>query len=149
MKTVGKISLQEIDRENFFAVAALRVAAKQQNFVASNAFSIAQSKVQPECMPLAVCLDNVPIGFAMYCMDVQDKEYWIYRLMIDEHHQNKGYGYAAMQLLLQKIRQDTGHHVIYISFEPKNKAARALYEKLGFVPDGREDCGETVYRLSY
>ena len=27
--------------------------------------------------------------------------------------------------------------MIYISFEPENAAAKALYESLGFVPDGQ------------
>ena len=58
----------------------------------TNAVSITQSKVQPECMPLAVCVDDKMVGVIMYCIDTFDGEYWIYRMMIDKNYQSKGYG---------------------------------------------------------
>lgn len=39
--------------------------------------------------------------------------------------------------------------MIYLSFEPAHEAARELYEKLGFVADGRVIDGEIVYKLVY
>ena len=43
---------------------------------------------------------------------------------------------------------DEEHQRIYISFEPENAIAKALYESLGFVPDGRVLYGEVVYYLA-
>jgi diamine N-acetyltransferase len=54
-----------------------------------------------------------------------------------------------MELLLARIKADTAHHIVYISFEPENVWAKALYESMGFVPDGRIIGGEIVYRLEY
>ncbi|MEZ4629003.1 MAG: GNAT family N-acetyltransferase, partial [Eubacteriales bacterium] len=61
----------------------------------------------------------------------------------------KGYGREAMRLLIDRIRglSDEEHTCIYISFEPENKIAKSLYESLGFLPDGRIEYGEVVYRL--
>ena len=143
------LSLVEIDRHNYLSILDLSVSEEQRSFVASNTYSLAQAYVQPECVPLALYAENKPVGFAMYCIDESDREYWIYRLMIDQRHQGRGYGRAAMLLLIDRIRSemDEEQHRIYISFEPENEVAKSLYESLGFVPDGRVEYGEIVYRL--
>lgn len=143
------IEFREIDRDNFFDVIELRVSEEQKSFVAPNVFSLAQAKAFPECICLAIYHNDILVGFTMYCMDYEDKEYWIYRLMIDAKYQGKGYGKAAMMKLIDHIKQDIEHQVIYLSFEPENKGARTLYEKLGFEPDGRVIDGEIVYKLVY
>lgn len=143
------IKLIEIDSENFWDVVKLKVTKEQEEFVASNTFSIAQSKVQPECIPLAVYDDELLVGFMMYCMDTEDNEYWIFRVMVDAKYQSKGYGRKAMNALIDKLKEDKEHHMVYISFEPHNEWAKALYESLGFRPDGRELNGEIVYKLEY
>ncbi|MCQ4921945.1 GNAT family N-acetyltransferase [Tissierella carlieri] len=143
------LKLINIDSENFWEIIKLKVTKQQEEFVASNTFSIAQSKVQPECIPLAIYNDETSIGFLMYCMDSIDKEYWIYRIMIDTRYQSKGYGRQAMELLINRIKEDKEHHVIFISFEPENEWAKALYESMGFTPDGRVVEGEIVYKLEY
>lgn len=143
------LSLVEIDRHNYLSILDLSVSEEQRSFVASNTYSLAQAFVQPECVPLALYAENKPVGFAMYCIDESDREYWIYRLMIDQRHQGRGYGRAAMLLLIDRIRSemDEQRHRIFISFEPENEVAKSLYESLGFVPDGRVEYGEIVYRL--
>lgn len=143
------IALKEIDRSNFFDVIKLSVADEQSEFVATNLFSLAQAKAFPECVCLAIYHDDVLVGFTMYCIDEEDDEYWIYRLMIDTNYQSKGYGKAAMELLIERIKEDRQHRVIYISFEPENTWAKQLYEKLGFKEDGRVIDGEIVYKLEY
>lgn len=143
------IALREIDRNNFFDVIKLGVTDQQKEFVATNLFSMAQAKAYPECICLAVYHDNVLVGFTMYCIDIDDNEYWIYRLMIDAKYQSKGYGKAAMEKLIDRIKKDREHHIIYISFEPDNTGAKYLYEKLGFKADGRVVDGEVVYKLEY
>ncbi|WMM23382.1 GNAT family N-acetyltransferase [Tissierella sp. MB52-C2] len=143
------LKLIDVDSENFWEIIKLKVTKEQEEFVASNTFSIAQSKVQPECIPLAIYMDETPIGFLMYCMDSIDNEYWIYRVMIDTKYQSKGYGRQAMELLINRIKEDKEHRVIYISFEPENQWAKSMYESMGFTPDGRIVEGEIVYKLEY
>lgn len=143
------IAFKEIDRNNFFDVIKLKVADEQSEFVATNLFSLAQAKAFPECVCLAIYHDDLLIGFTMYCIDEEDHEYWIYRLMIDTKHQSKGYGKVAMEMLIERIKEDIQHRVIYISFEPENVWAKQLYKKLGFEADGRVIDGEVVYKLEY
>lgn len=143
------VRLAEIDRYNYLSILDLAVSAEQRDFVASNTYSLAQAYAQPECVPLALYVENRPVGFTMYCLDRDDHEYWIYRLMIDQRHQGRGYGREAMLLLIDHIRSiaEEDNRYLFISFEPKNKIARQLYESLGFLPDGRVTYGEVVYRL--
>ena len=144
------LHLVEIDRYNYLSVLDLSVSPEQKDFVATNQYSLAQAYAQPECVPFALYAENRPVGFAMYSLDKDDHQYWIYRLMIDQRYQGVGYGREAMGLLIDRIRglSDEDHNRIYISFEPENAVAKALYESLGFVPDGRVLYGEVVYYLA-
>ncbi len=144
------VTLRRIDGSNLHQIIALKVRPEQQAFVASNVYSLAQAYAEPCCEPLAVYAGDTPVGFVMTALDEQDGEYWIYRLMIAESEQGKGYGRAAMAQVIARLRK---HHperkVLYISFEPQNEAARRLYASLGFAPDGRmDDDGEEIYRLT-
>lgn len=144
------LHLVEIDRYNYLSVLDLSVSPEQKDFVATNQYSLAQAYAQPECVPFALYAENRPVGFAMYSLDEDDHQFWIYRLMIDQRYQGVGYGREAMGLLIDRIRglSDEDHNRIYISFEPENAVAKALYESLGFVPDGRVLYGEVVYYLA-
>ena len=143
------ISLKNVDVYNYVKVIRLEVAPEQKNFVTSNAFSLAQAYVMPECRPVAIYNGMTPVGFAMYALDKEDGEYWIYRLMVGAEFQRRGFGREAMRLLIERIRKEAPERaVLYISFEPENEGARHLYTSLGFVPDNRIVDGEEVYRLN-
>lgn len=143
------VRLVELDSKNFRELIKLKVSKEQENFIASNVFSIAQSKIQPECIPMGIYDGETPIGFLMYCIDMDDKEYWIYRFMIDLKYQSKGYGRKAMKCLIDRIKEDKEHNVIFLSFEPENNNAKTMYESFGFKPDGRIEHGEVVYKLQF
>jgi diamine N-acetyltransferase len=143
------ITLQNIDADNFWDIVSLDVSESQHEFILSNAVSIAQSKVQPECIPLAIYNDKIPVGFAMYCIDRDDGEYWIYRLMIDEKYQSKGFGKAAMQLLLNEIQRDKRHNKIFLGVHTESINAVKLYENLGFRFNNQVFSKEHIMLLNY
>lgn len=131
------ITLQEITVENFDTVIALTPHEEQTRFVASNVESIAQAWVQPACVPLAIYEGEVPVGFIMYCIDQDDGQWWLYRFMVDKAHQGKGYGRAALGQVLDIMRADSEHRIVYLGVEPENTTAIALYKSFGFRFDGR------------
>ena len=143
------IELREITRDNYKQCVNLRVSDNQQNFVASNVFSLTQAKYEPECIPLAIYTDDEMVGFVMYCVDIDDDNYWIYRLMIEEKHQRKGYAFDAMMQVIDIIKQDKTRHKIYIDCKHENIAAQELYAKLGFVRTDEIDDLEVYMRLDY
>lgn len=142
------IALKEITPENFWDIIELKVHPQQQEWVLPNAVSIAQAKVQPECIPLAIYSDDQPVGFVMYCLDRDDGEYWIYRLMIDARFQGKGYGRRAMEQVVASIRRDGSTRKIYLGVHSDGHAAIRLYESLGFVFNGQVFGGERIMVLN-
>jgi RimJ/RimL family protein N-acetyltransferase len=49
----------------------------------------------------------------------------------------KGYGYDALQALMRWSFDHLNMHRVELSCDPENHAARAIYEKVGFVLEGR------------
>jgi diamine N-acetyltransferase len=144
------VSLREIDRNNFRQCIKLKVAAGQEEFVAGNAVSIAESKIYPHLVPQAVYADETLVGFAMHGRDPDDKTYWIVRLMIDEKYQGKGYGTAAIGELIEKMERLPECYEIFLSYAPENAAAEKLYLRLGFERTGEtNNDNELVMRLAF
>lgn len=144
------ITLREINRDNWRDCVRLKVSPDQERFVASNAVSLAQSKYEEECIPLAVYDENVMVGFVMYRPEdyLIGKIWFIERIMIGEAFQGKGYGRATMELLLSNLRSDKAYKAILISFVPDNIAARQLYTSVGFEDTGEIEYGEVVFRCA-
>jgi diamine N-acetyltransferase len=75
------ISLKPVDRDNFRKCIGLDVYPEQKEFVGSNVVSIAESKVYPHRVPLAVYNDDELVGFVMHGRDPEKFRHWIVRLM--------------------------------------------------------------------
>lgn len=143
------VSLREITKQNFWDCVSLEVAEDQQEFVTSNAVSLAQSKYQPECIPLGIFADDEMVGFAMYCIDEDDGEYWIYRMMIDKKYQGKGYAKKALELLADIIMKDKSRHKIFLGVHKESTAAVALYSGFGFKFTGQVFGSEHIMQYDY
>jgi len=131
-----EIQLKAVTRQNFLDVAGLRLLDHQRDYVASNAFSIAQASFRPEMQTRAIYAGEEPVGFLLY-VDLEPEgkpgEFGVWRLMIDIRHQGKGYGRRAMQLAVAEIRARGGVRKIWIAYQLDNTIARNLYAGLGFV----------------
>ncbi|MCM3364014.1 GNAT family N-acetyltransferase [Niallia sp. HCP3S3_B10] len=144
------ITLRDIDSTNFFQCILLKSQESKgyplfEEHVASNAFSIAQSKVEPEWITKAIYnKESQMIGFAMYGLSPILNVFFITRLMIDYRYQGKGYGRLAMLEIIQELKEISSGE-IYTSFVPSNGRAKKLYTSLGFKDTGRvvEFGGET------
>ena len=141
------ITLRPVDGSNFRKCVDLKVADGQENFVASNVFSIAQSKIYPHLVPLAAYAGDELVGFAMYECNPQTGSHWIDRVMIDHAHQGRGCGRALTLALIEKIRQLDAAEV-FLSIVPGNENAEKLYQSLGFERTGNvSEGGEMIMRL--
>ena len=143
------VSFKEINVDNFWDVIELKVNDKQRDFVLENSISIAQSKVQPECIPLAIYNDETLVGFLMYCVDRDDGNYWIYRFMIDKNFQRNGYGKKAMEILLSEIKKDKNHNKIILDVKKESVEAVELYKSFGFIFTGEVFGTSHVMKLEY
>jgi diamine N-acetyltransferase len=146
--------LREITDENRGAVTALRVAPGQERFVASVAKSFEDAASTPEGNPWyrAIYVGDEPVGFVMLSWDVPPVRpgilgpWFLWRLLIDERHQRRGFGRAALGLIVELIRAN-GATALLTSYVPGDGGPRPFYERIGFEPTGEIDDGEIVLRL--
>lgn len=142
------ITLREIDKNNWYVAAKLKVSDEQKNFVAPNWYSLLEVLYsEGESYSRGIYDGDEMVGYTMMGQDNASKRCYIVRLMISDQHQGKGYGRAAMKLMIEDLKARYQPDSIYISFEPENRTARKLYESFGFVDTGEIDSGELVFRL--
>jgi diamine N-acetyltransferase len=151
--TTGPMSLREITDDNREAVVALRVGPGQERFVASVAKSLEDAATTPEGNPWyrAIYAGDEPVGFVMLSWDVTPAPgiigpWFLWRLLIDERHQRRGHGRAALDLIVDLIRA-AGATELLTSYQPGEGEPWPFYEKLGFRPTGEVDGSEILIAL--
>ncbi|WP_376748016.1 GNAT family N-acetyltransferase [Lysinibacillus boronitolerans] len=129
----------------------LKLKQEQQGFIASNLYSIAESKFLPYMDIKSIYFKEKLIGFAMYGIDSDDHNYWIYRFMIDERFQGQGNGKYAMKLIIEDIRsRNDCTDVIWLGYQPENELARRLYASVGFKEEvGMAPWGEMLAKYNF
>ncbi|MGC5323833.1 GNAT family N-acetyltransferase [Brevibacillus sp. SYSU BS000544] len=142
------LTLKEVTSENWEECIELEPREDQKQFIASNLYSLAQSKFLPNFETLAVYKDQIMVGFVMYGKDPDDSQYWIYRLMIAANNQGNGYGAETMRQVIERIKSKPDTTDIMVAYHPDNRSAASLYEKLGFTVIGKAPWGEIMTRLS-
>jgi diamine N-acetyltransferase len=147
------IQLREISDANRAAVVALRVAPDQEQFVASVADSLVEAASTPEAKPWYRAIDagDEPVGFVMLSWEVRPTAeilgpWFLWRLLIDERHQRRGIGRAALRQVVDLIRVE-GATELLTSYHPGAGEPWPFYERLGFRPTGAVDHGEIVLGL--
>ena len=148
----------------------LSVTDEQNNFVASNAYSLAEAydtnKRHTErgensrAAPYAAYKDSKMIGFIMigYFFPGENDEddaycdepfYYIWRLFVDKEYQGKGFGREILNLAMEKVKAKYlgNANLCYSSYDPDNNASRRTFAAYGFKEDGRIIDGETVCKI--
>ncbi|WP_296745555.1 N-acetyltransferase [Mesorhizobium sp.] len=138
------VALEPVGKGNRAAILALELLPEQQEFVASNAESLAEARHDDEAIARAVVAVGRVVGFLMYSAPDDDDEAIIYRFMIDRREQGKGLGRAAVAMALEEIRRLEHIRRVSICYEPENEAARRLYASFGFVEQGLDEDDEMI-----
>lgn len=152
----SKIKLEEVNYWNYDDLIDLKVKESQKGYVASNMYSLAEAYAavasKGYALPFGIYLEDTPIGFLMlgyypdieYARNVFGREeeipdyipgsYLVWRFMIDQGYQGKGYGKEAFRLALEYIKTKPCGDAAYcwLSYEPENEVARELYRSFGF-----------------
>jgi diamine N-acetyltransferase len=142
--------IRPVTKDNWKELIRLKVRDDQTHFVASNLYSIAEAQFGDDyeghwdLYPFGIYDGDIPVGFLMYALnfDHPTQQAFIQRLMVDDRYQGKGYGRFGMEKMLEVFRSDERIHVVGISYEPENDAARKLYASLGFEETGKMIEGE-------
>ena len=136
------IRLAEIDERNFFDVRDLDVGEDQRRFLDSPLGILARGYVYraQRARVLAIRDDGKTVGLLLVKdMDEAPACYDLQQFMIDRRFQGRGYGAAALGLLLERLRAEKKYPVAEVCVHRENAAALALFRRAGFLDTGYVD----------
>jgi len=148
----------------------LSVADEQNDFVASNSYSLAEAydtnkrhierEENSRAAPYAAYKDGKMVGFIMigyfYPGETDEDEYsdepiyYIWRLFVDKEYQGKGFGKEILSLAMDKVKSKYlgAANLCFSSYDPDNDASRGTFASYGFKEDGRIIDDEIVCKIS-
>ncbi|MFF2094306.1 GNAT family N-acetyltransferase [Paenibacillus sp. NPDC058174] len=143
------VALKPITEQNRELCIGLKPREDQMNFVAPNLHSLEKAEAEPSSRPYGIYAGEMMVGFTLFDEEPypEDGFYWIVRFMIDERYQGRGYGKAALNEIISKIRDGREQASIRISHVPQNVVVNKLYKDLGFIETGEIIGGEIVLDL--
>ena len=144
-KPVIMIELRTITRDDWETCIDLKVARHQAHFVASNLYSLAQSRFLPGFRAVGIHHGGRMVGFALYGPDADDGHYWL--LPPDDRPPLPGQGAcrAALQRIIASVRRTRRRSDrLMVAYAVDNDVARQLYRDAGFVEQGLAPWGETM-----
>ena len=148
------MELRIIENTNRASVESLEVSDSQKQFIASNRASLETARKEEYkeiARPFGLWADGSVVGFAMFAFDLASEDpedrYWLWRFMIDQNQQGKGYGSAALETIIAYFRSQGADHIL-LSTKPTNETALSLYHRYGFAETGEWNDEEIVLRLS-
>jgi diamine N-acetyltransferase len=120
-----------------FGLFAISMFRRSRQFVAPNAVSIAQAYFSREAWFRAIYVDEISVGFVMLKQVPEGGSCYLWRFMVDERYQKKGYGRRALQLVIEHVRSMPLADELTLSYHKGEGSPQPFYEKLGFRDTGR------------
>jgi diamine N-acetyltransferase len=155
----ARIELRDIvTDEDRAAARALRVAPGQEEFVAGVEESLLEAEECPELLARYWTVHDADsiVGFTMISDGIPEAvlagdpniigPYYLWRLLIDERHQRRGYGTAALDAVVRHVRARGGRELL-TSYTAGEGSPAPFYERYGFAETDRFVEGERVLRL--
>ena len=141
------IQLIDIDPDNWRL--GLKVAESQKTYVANSAVILARAYAYRDYRSRAFVIydDETPVGMGLYYDLPETERYDFSQIFIDERYQGRGYGKAAIKLVLDALKLDGKYSKVALCYKEGNTAAKKLYEQLGFSETDR-DGDEIIMELN-
>ena len=142
------VTLREMTKDNWRHCIRLDPGSAGKDFIPSHLYALAESKFAPAMMPLGIYVESVMVGFVMYNTQPEaDGSYRIYSMMVDASYQGKGYGTAALQLILARLRQLPQCSTVSLEYDRANERAAQLYRRCGFREVAQSPTGGVLAQL--
>jgi len=146
------VSLREITEDNSAAVEALTITEEQTHYVASVTQSLQDAKDYPDAKPWyrAIYAEDEPVGFIMISdgITVDDPSYvgpyYLWRLLVDCRFQGRGYGTAALDLVIEHVRTRPDARTLLVSHAVGPASPATFYQQYGFELTGEVHEGEPI-----
>jgi diamine N-acetyltransferase len=151
------ITLRAVTQENWRAAFHLAVRPEQVRFgpdyAPIAAIGLAKAYVrlgEVTWAPYVIYTGTEMAGFIelAYSPGSSD-DYWIFHFLIDQRFQQRGYGTAALERMIELVKREHPQcQALQLVVHPENVGAQRLYIRAGFLPTGAERWGEPVYQLA-
>ena len=127
------IHLVDIDNET--GQIDLEVSEEQHNYVCTSLVMLARAWLHRKLHPhvFNVYDDETAVGMGMYLDAPEKNAYDCCQLFIDRHYQGKGYGKAAVGLVVDAMKKEGKYPKVSMCYVEGNDASRKLFEQFGFV----------------
>lgn len=130
------LRLVDVDGDNW--TVDLHVSDPQKEYVLDSTGILARAYAYRDESSRAFFIyhDDTPIGMGLYCDYPELESYELNQFFIDERYQRRGYGKAAMNLILDELRREGKYPKVVLWYINGNDAAKKLYEHIGFSQAG-------------
>jgi diamine N-acetyltransferase len=130
------------------AALEIRRGPGQERFVSSVEKSFADAELYPQVRPRMWTVNDgdAVVGFVLISdgisADVMASNadiagpYFLWRLLIDERQQRRGYGAATLDAIVAYLATRPGATTLYVSCGQGEGGPQPFYERYGFVPTG-------------
>jgi diamine N-acetyltransferase len=150
---MANVSLREVDDSNRDAVAQLEVSQGQLRYVDTAEMTLLETAGHdPVPWLRAIYADDEPVGLILVAENHPESPwpYYLWRLLVDEQHQGRGYGRDAMRQLIERLKQrpDADELVSSVAtYDDATDSPMGFYEALGFVRTGEFNEHEELITL--
>ena len=142
----------EADRS---AVLGLRRAPGQDRYLGSMEDHFEDAAAEPRARPRMWSVHDGEqlVGFVMISDGIEELDddlvgpYYLWRLLIDERFQGRGYGRATIDAVVRYLATRPGAEVLYTSCAAGEGSPQGFYLRYGFELTGEIKWGEDLLRL--
>ena len=137
------------------AVLALRRGPGQERYLGSMESHFEDAAEEPRAKPRmwSVYDGDQLVGFVMISDGIEQLDedlvgpYFLWRLLIDERFQGRGYGAATIDAIVDYLRERPGAEILFTSCKAGVGSPQGFYLRYGFALTGETKWGEDLLGL--
>lgn len=135
------VTLRDITGDNYFQVLELKISPEQEaaKFVSPVVRSLADAWFYREegiSYPKAIYADEDLVGFIMYELDTEEQQVFVWRFLIDQAFQGKGYGRQTIEAVLAMAKEQAQMTKVVADYVDGNEPMKKILLDLGFEETG-------------
>lgn len=135
------ITFREITSDNYSQVLNLKITPEQEaaKFVSPVVRSLADAwfyRDEGIAYPKAVYEDEDLVGFIMYELDTEEQQVFIWRFLIDQAFQGKGYGRQTIEVVMEMAKEQAKITKVVADYVDGNEPMKKILLDLGFEETG-------------
>lgn len=135
------ITFREITSDNYSQVLNLKISPAQEaaKFVSPVVRSLADAWFYREegiTYPKAIYAKDDLVGFIMYDLDTEEQQVFIWRFLIDQRYQGKGYGRQTIETVLAMAKEQAKITKVVADYVDGNEPMKKILLDLGFEETG-------------